>query len=590
MKLLVEDSCVFEQAISVIDFFDKLIELWCEKMHTVNRRLTGTVQIEEGNDKFEHILGRAKSEDGEIHLGAGKNIHFSKVILISPVSDDNPSRKIYQLTPKSSRYSEESYLYLEKIDALTCVFLCFTLDENEPPVIALPYQFQCIEVDTNCVKLAILIPDAKNAEEYWWTKDYAFPVLFKWFRTINLDRKMCRTNRLIDIRDYARTYRKMKNSIGRQLAEQWTEQTDPQKFVFEDCGIASYLLELWSIKGNRPSFFADLGCGNGLLVHLLNKSGVKGCGLDVRKRDIWSSLMASADLRESVVDPNAEGFGLPPNVDFLIGNHSDELTPWIPVMAARLNCNFMVIPCCPFGFYAKYNTKDKAEGQKGRMSIYESFLNFVRKIAQELGFDLEEDRLSIPSTKRICFVGTVPPNGLFCNVNEVIERLTKRKDNSADTQFVARPKQITNRNCSNIPREKQFEIAKKIFDVLLQSANPSTDGNWNPGIELPLAEVNEFLTEEDRNWMKAQNGGLQTFLKNQHQTFQVYGGTVRMRDWRRPVEPKRNPKKKKKEDEAAIAERRKAIPCFMDEWHPDGCPLSAEQCMYGHRKSDSNSC
>lgn len=127
----------------------QLIELWCEKMHTVNRRLTGTVQIEEGNDKFEHILGRAKSEDGEIHLGAGKNIHFSKVILISPVSDDNPSRKIYQLTPKSSRYSEESYLYLEKIDALTCVFLCFTLDENEPPVIALPYQFQCIEVDTN---------------------------------------------------------------------------------------------------------------------------------------------------------------------------------------------------------------------------------------------------------------------------------------------------------------------------------------------------------------------------------------------------------------------------------------------------------
>ena len=143
------------------------------------------------------------------------------------------------------------------------------------------------------------------------------------------------------------------------------------------------LQELWSIKGNRPSFFADLGCGNGLLVHLLNKSGVKGCGLDVRKRDIWlasshssplefnavcrSSLMASADLRESVVDPNTEGFGLPPNVDFLIGNHSDELTPWIPVMAARLGCNFMVIPCCPFGFYAKYNTKDKAEGQKGRM-------------------------------------------------------------------------------------------------------------------------------------------------------------------------------------------------------------------------------
>lgn len=27
--------------------------------------------------------------------------------------------------------------------------------------------------------------------------------------------------------------------------------------------------------------------------------------------------------------------GLFPDVDWLIGNHSDELTPWIPVMAAR---------------------------------------------------------------------------------------------------------------------------------------------------------------------------------------------------------------------------------------------------------------
>ena len=29
-----------------------------------------------------------------------------------------------------------------------------------------------------------------------------------------------------------------------------------------------------------------------------------------------------------------------PEYDWLIGNHSDELTPWIPVMAARYNCVF----------------------------------------------------------------------------------------------------------------------------------------------------------------------------------------------------------------------------------------------------------
>ena len=33
------------------------------------------------------------------------------------------------------------------------------------------------------------------------------------------------------------------------------------------------------------------------------------------------------------IDPTISG--LFPDVDWLIGNHSDELTPWIPVMAAR---------------------------------------------------------------------------------------------------------------------------------------------------------------------------------------------------------------------------------------------------------------
>lgn len=38
-------------------------------------------------------------------------------------------------------------------------------------------------------------------------------------------------------------------------------------------------------------------------------------------------------LQEKPLDPTAAG--LFPQVDWLIGNHSDELTPWIPVMAAR---------------------------------------------------------------------------------------------------------------------------------------------------------------------------------------------------------------------------------------------------------------
>lgn len=38
-------------------------------------------------------------------------------------------------------------------------------------------------------------------------------------------------------------------------------------------------------------------------------------------------------LKEGSITPSDET--LFPGVDWLIGNHSDELTPWIPVIAAR---------------------------------------------------------------------------------------------------------------------------------------------------------------------------------------------------------------------------------------------------------------
>ena len=61
--------------------------------------------------------------------------------------------------------------------------------------------------------------------------------------------------------------------------QRWPEQTDPRKFVFEDVAIAAYLMVLWEEEqrvtgSNRKQTFVDLGCGNGLLVHILAKEGV----------------------------------------------------------------------------------------------------------------------------------------------------------------------------------------------------------------------------------------------------------------------------------------------------------------------------
>ena len=51
------------------------------------------------------------------------------------------------------------------------------------------------------------------------------------------------------------------------------------------------------------------------------------------------------------------------NVDWILGNHTDELTPWIPVIAARSKANFWLLPCCFFDFFSKWNNDGKSSSQ-----------------------------------------------------------------------------------------------------------------------------------------------------------------------------------------------------------------------------------
>jgi tRNASer (uridine44-2'-O)-methyltransferase len=78
-------------------------------------------------------------------------------------------------------------------------------------------------------------------------------------------------------------------------------------------------------------------------VHLLTKENLTGFGVDVRKRKSWAQFQSQGtDLRQIAIDPSSieSTLDLLNGVDFLIGNHSDELTPWIPVIAARLQLCF----------------------------------------------------------------------------------------------------------------------------------------------------------------------------------------------------------------------------------------------------------
>ena len=71
-------------------------------------------------------------------------------------------------------------------------------------------------------------------------------------------------------------YVQLRQRHAHTLIDTWREKTDPRKHVFEDIGIAAWLMLLWKRMfgpmgtTQPPGGFVDLGCGNGLLVHLLH--------------------------------------------------------------------------------------------------------------------------------------------------------------------------------------------------------------------------------------------------------------------------------------------------------------------------------
>jgi tRNASer (uridine44-2'-O)-methyltransferase len=148
------------------------------------------------------------------------------------------------------------------------------------------------------------------------------------------------------------------------------EANDCEKAVWEDIGIAAYLIALWSLEADtnsnstsqdsnqksdpcprRPLKFLDLGCGNGLLVYLLSCEGFSGKGVDLRRRKTWDVLSSTATLEERAIFPERVRFGNGPafesqnnieaesasgiwqsmswdvecEVEWIIGNHCDEV-------------------------------------------------------------------------------------------------------------------------------------------------------------------------------------------------------------------------------------------------------------------------
>ncbi|KAI7876366.1 DUF1613-domain-containing protein [Lichtheimia hyalospora FSU 10163] len=245
-----------------------------------------------------------------------------------------------------------------------------------------------------------------------------FHKLFKWCIQARIGYKKKAFHDVLVPKDtYTDMYQKLKSKYAQDLVKGWTEKTDPSKFVFEDIAIASYLICLWQQEERKPRF-VDLGCGNGLLTFLLTSEGYQGYGIDIAERKIWSKLRNGNNdlLRVQSLYPSQSTF---PDADWLIGNHADELVPWIPVIAHKSNaqCKFFVIPCC---FYALDGTRTLALGgaPEGK---YKAYTNYIKGIIGQCGFECEQDYLRIPSTKNIALVGRRRLTHINANVKALEE-------------------------------------------------------------------------------------------------------------------------------------------------------------------------
>lgn len=362
--------------------------------------------------------------------------------------------------------------------------------------------------------------------------------------------------------------------------------------MYEDVAIAAYLICLWTKlqPGIKPSF-VDLGCGNGLLVYILNEEGYPGSGLDVRKRKIWDLYPKNVTLevsviilylllsiinffsKEKTIIPSEES--LCPEADWIIGNHSDELTPWIPVISLRSShrTNFFLLPCCCYEFSGKkYSRIDTSKSQ------YAEYLNYIEQVCVECGFQVEKDKLRIPSTKKTCLVsfGRSFPQNKHDKINAQITQFINSRcgnENGTSNTWIQdyQPRNPVERvrNCTQLDRSLIETIVGNVVQLLLQKEqllSKSNGSTWNCGSRITLENLVKLLDVNDLKKLKSECGGLQTLLRNHRYIFQVEKGSVKIRI---PTTYEENSKFKEKR-------------CWFFNNHPNECLHTKDICSYSH--------
>ncbi|KAF1835799.1 DUF1613-domain-containing protein [Decorospora gaudefroyi] len=317
-------------------------------------------------------------------------------------------------------------------------------------------------------------------------------------------KKRVHHDQVIGQKRFQDTYAYLKGKYAKELIERWVEQTPPEKHVFEDLGIAAFLIELWVDKYGLPCNpestpakaeedkkktaqthfpgFVDIGCGNGLLVYILNAENWHGWGFDARRRKTWDTFppQYAGKLKEMLLVPqmlqrNNEAVltsatpshnGIFPCSVFIISNHADELTPWTPLLAHLSSSPFLAIPCCSHDLvgtrfrapvHAKHLVTDPstAGSKKNKQpSAYASLCSWVCHLTESVGYEVEREHLRIPSTRNIAVVGRA--------------RLAREDDGASVEERMEEVKKIIEKETGGMTVEQVGAMWMKSGDGLLK--------------------------------------------------------------------------------------------------------------------------
>ncbi|CAM9474146.1 unnamed protein product [Lampetra planeri] len=648
--------------------FWEAVEVWVRKPQVLNRRLCGASvaarEIARGLEALRDLLERGQPSqlssdeaDKVLRLWHKGNLCGERRAAAAATATDSESGGpecdglrfeviTRTLIPKElHKFAKMQELIVRDIS--NAVFVSVPLMEDAAGVVSVRtsniYTVTCGTDDTKQWHVKVRAGgegewqvDGVTLPALVWLETHFVPKLHKWMGE-SKQSDFPDSLSLLPVEKYGVLYQRLKEKY-RNLVKVWPEVTDPEKFVYEDVAIASYLLVLWEeeraergLEGRQS--FVDLGCGNGLLVHILANEGHPGRGIDVRKRKIWDWYGAGTILEECAVTPGDDF--LFTDVDWLIGNHSDELTPWIPVIAARssFDCRYFVLPCCFHDFIGRYRRRSC------RRSQYREYLDFVAEIGNTCGFRVQEDTLRIPSTKRVCQVGKArmypqseealleerradfirrrvggqacrPPQPCSGHRGERVGEfhrnlLIKEPDAehgeqpaSSDTrpaggwlgEFRPREREERVRNCVRLPVGLVERVVETVARALLASTEELVnDGgtqesspHWNRGGSIRLEGAAKLIDGETLQQLKCECGGLKTLLKNSHQVFIVLQSRVQLRDWRRE-QVVRRPKNNRKK---SAVDCYKTRVCWFYSHHPDGCPRETSCCPFAHGPED----